>query len=226
MTRAVGRLTLSCWIVGLVAAIAAVWTLGRGVGRPPLGPDAIGWVADRHPLDAAAGIARVVAVALLAHLVVATVLQLLAPRRTRRHLRGVAPRFVAVLVAAATSATPVAADDTTTATTTTVGPGMGASMVQVGPAPAADTSLPWAVPIADEPPDDPAAPAGDRAEWTVSPGDHLWGIAERHVRAESPDAGDAEVAGYWSRLIEANRDRLVDRSDPDLILPGQRLTLP
>ena len=61
---------------------------------------------------------------------------------------------------------------------------------------------------------------------TVAEGDHLWAIAERHVRQHAGDADDAEVAAYWRRLIEANRGRLVDPDDPDLVLPGQRFVLP
>ena len=34
------------------------------------------------------------------------------------------------------------------------------------------------------------------------------------------------MAAYWRRLIEANRGRLVDPDDPDLVLPGQRFVLP
>ena len=72
----------------------------------------------------------------------------------------------------------------------------------------------------------PAAEAADDT-WLVQPGDHLWHIAE-HVLADhlGRDASDAEVVPYWQRLIEVNRDRLVHRDDPDLILPGQRFVLP
>jgi nucleoid-associated protein YgaU len=34
------------------------------------------------------------------------------------------------------------------------------------------------------------------------------------------------VGRYWRRLIDANRDRLVDPGNPDLLLPGQELVLP
>lgn len=68
------------------------------------------------------------------------------------------------------------------------------------------------------------------SSWRVAPGDHLWGIAEATLR--SAEGGDADlvdertVARYWLRLIEDNRDRLVDPSNPDLILPGQEFRLP
>jgi nucleoid-associated protein YgaU len=71
----------------------------------------------------------------------------------------------------------------------------------------------------------PAAPAAPM--WTVEPGDHLWNVAER-VWAEAhghvPTA--AQVAPYWRQLVEANRATLADPENPDLVFPGQTLTLP
>jgi nucleoid-associated protein YgaU len=55
----------------------------------------------------------------------------------------------------------------------------------------------------------------------VRRGDSLWRIAERHLGA---DATDAEVAVEWPRWWHANR-RVVG-PDPDLLLPGTRLTPP
>ncbi|MCU1380650.1 MAG: hypothetical protein JWN29_3633 [Acidimicrobiales bacterium] len=63
--------------------------------------------------------------------------------------------------------------------------------------------------------------------WTVRPGDHLWSIAER-VLAESRSRPptDGEVVPYWEQLVAANRDRLADRDNPDLLFPGQALVVP
>ena len=63
--------------------------------------------------------------------------------------------------------------------------------------------------------------------WEVAAGDHLWMIAEE-VLTESIDStpSEAEVARYWRQLIEANRDRLVAPDNPDLLYPGQVLTIP
>ncbi|MFF8611694.1 transglycosylase family protein [Streptomyces sp. NPDC015350] len=55
-----------------------------------------------------------------------------------------------------------------------------------------------------------APAAGD--PYTVRPGDNLWAIADAQ-----------KVPGGWTALYEANRDEV--GSDPDLILPGQRLDL-
>ncbi len=78
------------------------------------------------------------------------------------------------------------------------------------------------------------APAGPRSgdegvssAWTVESGDHLWSIASRALgdRLDREPSAD-EVLPYWQRLIDANRDRLVDPSNPDLILAGQVFVLP
>ena len=61
-------------------------------------------------------------------------------------------------------------------------------------------------------PDLSAQPATDRS-YTVKSGDTLSGIAKREY-------GDASE---WKRIFEANRDKL---DDPDLIHPGQELTIP
>lgn len=69
----------------------------------------------------------------------------------------------------------------------------------------------------------------DAASYVVQPGDNLWKIAERHLtrltgRSE-PDVATAEVGRYWARLVDHNRGRLRS-GDPDLIYPGEHLTLP
>lgn len=122
------------------------------------------------------------------------------------------------------------------------------------PAPSAPTTPPTVAPVptpprspdrpapalAPEPPPerppDPATPADTSAprssptagtERTVAPGDSFWSIAEEEVsRRLGRPATTVETAAWWVRLIEANRDRLVDPIDPDLLLPGQRLLLP
>ena len=58
----------------------------------------------------------------------------------------------------------------------------------------------------------PTTVPGKRESYTVTPGDSLSGIA-----------ADQHVQGGWQRLYAANRAVVGD--DPDLIFPGQRLTL-
>ncbi|MBA3654008.1 MAG: LysM peptidoglycan-binding domain-containing protein [Actinobacteria bacterium] len=65
------------------------------------------------------------------------------------------------------------------------------------------------------------------ATWTVKPGEHFWAIAERVMtaaRQRPPTA--AEVVPYWKDLIAANRSRLRDPSNANLVYPGQVLVLP
>lgn len=57
----------------------------------------------------------------------------------------------------------------------------------------------------------------------VQPGEHFWSIAEQVVADRSLTE---PVGRYWRRLVDANRDRLVDPDDPDLLHPGQELILP
>lgn len=81
-----------------------------------------------------------------------------------------------------------------------------------------------ATPAAAAADDDPADPAG---EWDVESGDHFWHIAEQTLlEAWGRPPTDREIAPYWRQLIDANRDRLRPPGDPDLIHPGQHLTIP
>jgi nucleoid-associated protein YgaU len=63
----------------------------------------------------------------------------------------------------------------------------------------------------------------------VARGDNLWAIARAHLaQARSGGSGEPtnrEVADYWIRVVEENRDRLRS-GDPDLIYPGEEITLP
>ena len=63
--------------------------------------------------------------------------------------------------------------------------------------------------------------------YTVEPGDSLWSIAERVlIDRTGAESTDGEIADYWASVIDANRDRLVDPDNPDLILPGQVMLVP
>ena len=56
--------------------------------------------------------------------------------------------------------------------------------------------------------------------YTVRPGDSLWDIAE--MKLGTTEA--RRIARYWPRIHRANRD--IIGGDPNLIVPGQVLTLP
>jgi hypothetical protein len=88
------------------------------------------------------------------------------------------------------------------------------------PPPAATPPMPATPPV---PAPAPApAPGSGPATWVVEPGDSFWSIAEDVV-----GSGDERVAGrYWRALIDANRSRLVDPGNPDLLIAGQELVVP
>jgi nucleoid-associated protein YgaU len=75
------------------------------------------------------------------------------------------------------------------------------------------------LPLPDRPtgraPGRPAAPT-----VLVRPGDNLWSLAADRLPA---DADGLSVTAAWRRLYAANRATV--GPDPDLIRPGQRLTL-
>jgi len=59
-------------------------------------------------------------------------------------------------------------------------------------------------------------------------GDNLWTIARDHLARQRGGSGrptNREVAAYWVRVVEANQDGLRS-GDPDMIYPGERITLP
>lgn len=99
----------------------------------------------------------------------------------------------------------------------------------VAAAPDEPVATPVAVPLAPDPDPDPG-PAVDLAapddRWTVTAGDSFWSIAEEVVgESLGRPPTDAEVGPYWRAIVEANRDRLVS-GDPDLLVPGQVLSVP
>jgi nucleoid-associated protein YgaU len=220
-------------VLVLAAASSAVAALAR-VGTGPLSaPEVDGWRA-LEAWYAAVGAAtaaivalRLVALALAGWLVVAVALQLLgtlsarpalrrladavSPSALRRLVHGAAGLSLAVALAgpprpsdpAGTAVMEVVEEEETT-TTTTVPPA-----ATTAPAPAAP-----AVPVA-------ASPVPD--EVVVAVGDSFWSLAVDAV-ADRPEP--VPVEGYWLRLIAANRDRLVDPANADLLYPGQVLVRP
>jgi nucleoid-associated protein YgaU len=72
------------------------------------------------------------------------------------------------------------------------------------------------------------APEADRNRHDVAEGETLWTIAQDHLasaRGGADKPTTREIATYWLRVVEANRDRLVS-GDPDLIYPGEEIALP
>ena len=77
----------------------------------------------------------------------------------------------------------------------------------------------------------PAQPTPEtpvQVSHVVVAGENLWTIARDHlakVRGGADEPTIREVAAYWLRVVEANRNRLRS-GDPDLIYPGERIVLP
>jgi hypothetical protein len=85
------------------------------------------------------------------------------------------------------------------------------------------------VPAADPaPPPAPAPPPPPAsATWTVAPGESLWGKADAVLSAAwGRPPTDREITPYWRSLVDANRSRLADPGNADLIFSGQVLELP
>jgi hypothetical protein len=71
------------------------------------------------------------------------------------------------------------------------------------------------------------APPAPGTTAVVAPGESFWSIAAAQVASQlgRPPAAE-EVVGYWSALIAANEERLVEPGNADLLHVGQVLTLP
>ena len=67
----------------------------------------------------------------------------------------------------------------------------------------------------------------DELSITVDVEDSFWSIAEQLVRIQlGRTPADDEVLEPWLALIDANRDRLDDPDNPDLLHPGLVLRIP
>lgn len=239
------------WPAGLAVSAWVLHAAGGGpLAAPPLTSPGrwSAWLDARGPVAAGMSLLRLVAlgglwyVALVA--LVGAVLRLVGAasliRVTDRVTIGPVRRMLAgtvslglaasgaVAVAAPAVRAPVAAQaaeapaPSTSTTSTTVMTGTPAATVTMHLLAPAEPAVPRVVaPVPD------VAPAPATNQWTVRPGECFWSVAERVLtdRAGRPPT-DAEIVPYWRRLIEANRDQLVHRDNPDLILPGQTFTVP
>lgn len=62
--------------------------------------------------------------------------------------------------------------------------------------------------------------------WTISPGEHLWHVAEATAAELAPGATTAEVAEYHRRLVAANAANLPVPGNPDLVFSGNVIVRP
>lgn len=164
---------------------------------------------------------------------------LIAPRSLQRVVHGLAGlSLTAGLTAPAPSAGILAAPSAGVAVMRLVddpptGPGTATMRPLLEPAPAA---VAVQVPVMAQPA--PVVPAQVEAPpsgpvrsnpdaWVVVAGESFWSISEDVVAERLGRSGtDREVAAHWQRLIAANRERLADPANPDLLYPGQELVVP
>ncbi|MHB8464303.1 MAG: LysM peptidoglycan-binding domain-containing protein [Acidimicrobiales bacterium] len=215
-------------VPAVVALAGALWLLA-GVGHgdlaaPPVtgGRHAITtWAAQRDAPTIAMALIRVAAMAAAAYLIGAIVIGLAA--------RGTGSARAVRLVDRVTLPILRRALGGITAASLLVGP------VGAVPAMALSTDAPRIVPLdpvvapAPRPPPVPRPTAEPRATatWTVRRGDNFWDIAASTLRTSwrfEPTNG--QILVYWRALISANRSRLVDRANPDLVFPDQVFILP
>lgn len=195
------KLRLLVWSGALVATATV---LLHGAPWPDLSGD---------PAVATMATVRLVAGALAAYLLLATVIAVRLPGLSPRFAR----RMVATIAGTTLLLTPVAASAATKAPP----PGVEAPVLHRIDAPSTTTST--LVSTASEPVPGPGAVQSDPTV-VVQPGDHLWAIAERTMGERLGRAAtDPEIVPFWTRLIDANRDRVFD---PDVIFAGQELRLP
>ena len=114
----------------------------------------------------------------------------------------------------------VAQSDTTPDTT----PGDGSYTPGAAGWPASSPSGNFWLPNAGLTPAAVGAQAGAES-YTVVKGDNFWTIAETRIRAVKGTVTERQVAGYWVQVVDANRST-IRSGDPDLIFPGENVTLP
>lgn len=220
--------------LAVITAVSAtiVWLLriGDTVGAPPLDIDGMRPWLDQHDSVALAFvIVRLAALCFAAYLLavsaVSCAARLLALPRTMTVVEHMTLPVLHGLFAGTTAfgviAVPVAAVPTASAAT---------PVDTTAPQPTDDGQATMHL-IAD-PPEPLPSPAPTLAAthdntWIVRPGESFWTIASEAVSDHLGDAADDRVIdAYWRRLIDANRDRLANPSDPDLLFADQELVLP
>ena len=200
-----------------LVAVAALWYLvvvtAIGVAARLIGAASVVRLADRFTV---APVRRVLAGSISLGMAASGLVAVAAPalRAPVAAHQAAPPPTTGPTTTGPTTTGPTTTGPTTTGPTTT-GPPSTVTMHLLGPSePVPSLPVPQASPATVE-------------RWAVNPGECFWSIAEsvlseRWGRAPS----DAEIVPYWRRLIEANRLELADRTDPDLIFPGQVFVVP
>jgi hypothetical protein len=226
-------------MAALAVVVLGMLALGGtpALAGPPLThpEDLASWLTARPPVEAAFAVLRLVVLVLAAYLLAVTVL-------------GVALRLVrAGRLVRAVDLVTLPAVRRVVGSAFGVGL-MGAPLAVVGPtAPAGVAQVQLVVGAAAPLQPGGTCPSGRRrprhprcAAWTsrrrrppprtdvvVGAGDHLWSVADRALTgAWGRAASDAELTPYWEQVVEVNRERLADPGNPDLLFPGQVVSVP
>ena len=205
-------------VLGVVEVAVAIVLWRRGpVDDPARWSDPLGWLRTTTAENAIVEVGRVVVLALVGWMVVATVLAVaarvidlaLGTTACVALVSHVVPRFLVVMVVAALAASaPVLAQ--TRPPVPPVGPvrnGRAQTTVPLAPNPA-----PRAVPV-------PVTTTPAPATLVVEAGESLWSIARDRV-----GDGDA-LLPYWHALCDANRGTLRS-GDVNVIYQGETVVLP
>lgn len=210
--------------------------------------DPRGWLARSEPDAALAALARSAGLALVGWVVAGSLIYLVArlggirPGSIRWLSIGPIRRAVdtllagSLLLATVTPSLPARAGVADTATVTapaeTVLPGyipFPAGEAYPPPRPEKDhppASRPGPPPTGRTGPGGDPGADDEPATVVVRPGDNLWKLAARHLeRTGGGPVPAPDVAPYWRRVVEANRNR-IRSGDPDLIYPGEEIVLP
>lgn len=245
---------LLTWVATLAVAIALFTALGNGpLAAPPITtPSAWGeWAAAREPVVATVAILRLAVLAMAWYLVGVTTIGAAARLAQLASLTRVADALSVPLVRrvlqtslgvglatafVASAASGVVASRPDPPSMQPIAGGARTELEPPGMRPldtpldtteddgGAPTQQAVEAPVVADP--DVAAP-DEVATHEVRTGDHLWSIAHDHLAAVTKtDPSDDEVAAHWRDVIDANRGRLVDPDNPDLLLPGQEVLLP
>ncbi len=172
-----------------------------------------------------ASVMRWVCVGLVAYLVPLVVLQtsarLAGLRVLQRGIDRLTPRALRRLAAMVTGLMVGIPTVARAQTTTTVDAPVVMHRLPVS---TSSSSVPPPTPVPTAP---VAPPTPTRRVWNVQPGQHFWAIAAATLHDTwGRDTTAAEIAPYWRELIDANRARLRDPGNPNLVYPGQEFDLP
>jgi hypothetical protein len=219
------RAKLAMLGLGELALAIVLWRRGP-VDDPLRWSDPVGWLRTTTAENALVEVGRVVVLALVAWMVVATLLALAArivdlvvgTTTCVAAVSHVVPRFIIAMVVA-TLATSVPALAQTHTPVPPVGPVRDG---RAATAPLPPTTAPLAIPTAPPTPIPTPTPSRTAATATthvVMAGESLWSIARDRV-----GDGDA-LLPYWRALCDANRATLRS-GDVNVIAPGETLVLP